>query len=258
MIIKGKTSRIRPALLGAAVLVACAFILHSPAHCAEWRVKPLRMDLAESAKTGVVTVINDSEERLTAEVRALEWVQDAEGKDSYRETADLIFYPKALTIGGHEERIIRAGVKNAGAEREKTYRLFIKEIPHRDTAGGAKVAIAVQFGIPVFVAPRDPQPRGEIADAAAVNGTATFVVRNGGNVHFSIRTATIRGMDPEGREVFTESREGWYLLSGAARRYEVALPGAVCRRISRLSIEVAADALTVTKDLDFSPGQCGP
>ncbi|MGW8273354.1 MAG: fimbrial biogenesis chaperone [Thermodesulfovibrionales bacterium] len=257
MIIKEKLSIIRSALLVGAVICACALALSSPAQCAEWRVKPLGIELTESAKTGVVTVINDSAEGLTAEVRALEWVQDAEGKDSYHETGELIFYPKVLTIGAHEERIIRAGVKSARLEREKTYRLYIREIPRRDKASGAKVAIAIQFGIPVFVSPRDPQLRGEIEEAAAVKGIATFVVRNRGNAHFSIRAVTVRGTDTGGQEVFAESQEGWYLLSGAARRYEIPLPAVECRRISKLSIQVDTEAVALRKDVDFDPGQCG-
>ncbi|MGE5662945.1 MAG: molecular chaperone, partial [Deltaproteobacteria bacterium] len=63
-------------------------------------MSPIRLDLGRDAKTGVVTVMNDGEEKLQLQISAPEWTQDAEGKDVYAESADLVYYPKMMAVDG--------------------------------------------------------------------------------------------------------------------------------------------------------------
>src|SRR5512145_3038365 len=125
--------------------------LPTAARAGVWRVSPIRLDLGREAKTGVITVINGAEEKLQFQMTAHEWVQDDEGKDVYAESADLVYYPKIMVIEPKEERILRAGIRVPAAAREKAYRLFIEEIPEPRKSPGTSVAIAVRFGVPIFV-----------------------------------------------------------------------------------------------------------
>ena len=54
----------------------------------------MRLDLGPRAKSGVLTVTNEGEEKLNFQLQAMEWTQDAAGKDVYNETQDLIFFPQ--------------------------------------------------------------------------------------------------------------------------------------------------------------------
>ena len=90
---------------------------------------PIRLDLGRDAKSGVVTVINESDDRLQVQMTAMEWTQDADGKDRYAETGDILFFPRLMIFDKKEEKILRAGIRVPAAAKEKAYRLFIEEIP---------------------------------------------------------------------------------------------------------------------------------
>jgi fimbrial chaperone protein len=97
------------------------------AHSGSWRVIPIRLDFDQRSRSGIVTINNDSDERISFTIEAREWTQNQDGKDQYTETLDILYFPKVLSIEPHTERVIRAGIKTPAVKKEKTYRLFIKQ-----------------------------------------------------------------------------------------------------------------------------------
>ena len=89
------------------------FLLLLPvaARAGDWRVSPIRLDLGRDAKSGAVTVANDSDDRLQVQMKAYEWTQDAEGKDRYEETGEILFFPRLMILEPKEEKILRAGIR---------------------------------------------------------------------------------------------------------------------------------------------------
>lgn len=241
-------------------LAAAAFLsivlLPVLAWTGEWRVMPIRVELSRQAKSGVITVINDSKERLQLQMKAFEWTQDAEGKDSYAETGDLVFFPKMMIFEKAEEKILRAGIKVPATKTEKTYRIFLEEIPGPRKAEGANVAIAIRFGVPVFVAPLQGEPRGEIAQVAMAKGTVEAKIRNPGNVHFVIRSVTVKGKNAKGEEIFSRELSGWYLLSGASRTYATEVPADLCPELAAVDVEATTDKFLLAGHLDADKAMC--
>src|SRR3989304_460901 len=86
-------------------------LLPGVARAGEWRVTPIRLVFDRGEKSGVVTVSNEGDEKIELQMSASEWTQDAEGKDRYAETNDLVFFPKIMTIESKQERILRGGGK---------------------------------------------------------------------------------------------------------------------------------------------------
>lgn len=242
--------------LHAAAAFLLAVLLPASALPGEWRVMPIRLDLGRQAKSGVVTVINDAKERLQLQMKAYEWTQDAEGKDRYTETGDLIYFPKMMIFEKAEERILRAGIKVPATKREKTYRLFLEEIPGPRKAEGVNVAIAIRFGVPIFVAPLEEEPRGEIAQVAMSKGTVKARVRNPGNVHFVIRSVAVKGKNAKGEEIFSRALSGWYLLAGASRTYATEVPAGLCPELATVDVEVATDRFPLSGHLDADTAMC--
>src|SRR5512143_2941873 len=74
------------------IFFSCLVCLFLPlsSFAGEWRVTPISLGLGKDAKSGVITVSNDAAEKLNGQMKAMEWTQDAEGKDVYSETADII------------------------------------------------------------------------------------------------------------------------------------------------------------------------
>ena len=240
------------------LLLLAAPVFPTAARGGEWRVSPIRLDLGRDAKTGVVTVMNDGEEKLQLQISAPEWTQDAEGKDVYAESADLVYYPKMMAVDGKSERIVRAGIRDPAAAREKAYRLFIEEIPAPRKSAGTNVAIAVRFGVPVFVKPLIEEPKAEIGPVAMDNGTVSARVRNAGNVHFVIRAVTVTGRDSRGGAVFSKETGGWYLLAGASRSHATAIPPEICPNVTSVDVEVKTDKTTLAGRLNADRSMCPP
>ncbi len=252
-----RSSRL-PSPLRATALALVLLALPAAARAGDWRVSPIRLDLGRAAKTGVITVRNEADEPLRLQVNAHEWTQDAEGKDAYAESGDLVYYPKILLLGAMEDRILRVGIRVPAAAREKAYRLFVEEIPGPRKSPGASVAIAVRFGVPVFVAPLKAEPKPELAPVAMDNGTVSARVRNAGNAHFVIRAVTVTAKNARGEAVFSKDIKGWYLLAGASRTYTAAIPAAACPGVASVDVEVRTDNSTLAGRLDADRSMCPP
>jgi fimbrial chaperone protein len=225
----------------------------------EWRVTPISLDLGKDAKSGVITVSNDAAERLNVQMKAMEWTQDAEGKDVYSETADIIFFPKIMTIEKKEERIIRVGIKIPALTREKTYRLYVEEIPEtKKKSEATAVAIAIRFGVPIFVKPLKDEEKGEISALSLSKGVLTAVVKNTGTSHFRITTVSIKGKNGKGEQSFATELPGWYLLSGSTRSHSTSVAREACRNTARIEAEVRTTTISFSGKFDVDKAMCSP
>lgn len=244
----------RPRGVPLASVLLMAMLIPARGFAGNFGVSPIRLDLDRGTRTGALTVTNDDSERaLLLQVKVYAWSQDEEGKDRYEESADLTFFPRIMTLQPREQRLVRAGSQLPAADREKTYRLFIEEIPEPRKAQeqGAQVAIAIRFGVPVFVKPLKEEFRGEIEKPKLSKGAVTLRVKNSGNTHFLIRSVSLKS-----GELFTEELPGWYLLPGVARTHSATIPADICKKLGRLEITVKTDRQDLTDSLDVDPALC--
>ena len=229
------------------------------AYSSEWRVAPIRLDFDKGTKSGVITVSNDSSEKVHLQIKAAEWIQDAEGKDKYSDTSDLVYFPKIMILDKNEEKVLRTGIKASSVEKEKTYRLFIEEIPQPSKAEGASVAVAIRFGVPIFIKPEKEEARGEIEKIEMSKGVLKAVVKNSGNVHLMIVSINIKGNNKEGNEVYSRELSGWYLLNGSSRTYSTDIPQDKCMELEKVSIEVRTkEEINFNGKLDVDKEMCQP
>jgi len=241
-----------------ASLLLFLLLLPVAARAGDWRVSPIRLDLGRDAKSGAVTVSNDSDDRLQVQMKAYEWTQDAEGKDRYDETGEILFFPRLMILEGKEEKILRAGIRVPAVAKEKTYRLFIEEIPGPRKAEGVNVAVAIRFGVPIFVKPLKEEVRGEVGAMTMSAGALLVPVNNTGNVHFVVQSVLVRGSNGAGEEIFTRELSGWYLLAGVSRGYATTVPPEVCGSMTVLEAEVKSDKLPLRGRLVVDRSMCGP
>lgn len=229
------------------------------AYSSEWRVAPIRLDFDKGTKSGVITVSNDSAEKVHLQIKAAEWIQDAEGKDKYSDTSDLVYFPKIMILDKNEEKVLRTGIKASSVEKEKTYRLFIEEIPQPSKAEGASVAVAIRFGVPIFIKPEKEEARGEVEKTEMSKGVLKAVVKNSGNVHLMIVSINIKGNNKEGNEVYSKELSGWYLLNGSSRTYSTDIPQDKCMELEKVSIEVRTkEEINFNGKLDVDKEMCQP
>jgi fimbrial chaperone protein len=229
----------------------------SVAFAGDFKVSPMKLEFDKNRKTDVLTLKNVGDDELRLQVEAMQWSQDANGKDAYSETSDIFFYPQILVIKAKESKVIRAGIKMPPTEEEKTYRLFVTEIPKRGKDAGVKISIAIRFGVPMFVKPLEAKPVGEITDMVFAGGELGVSVKNSGNVHFMIEKISISAKGSSENEVFSEELSGWYLLRGVSRLYKASIPTEACNDVETLDVAVKLkDVPTLSKRINVDRSMC--
>ena len=237
-------------------LFVLAAALPESAECNSWRVIPIRIDMDQRTRSGVITIVNDSDDPLSFSVDAREWTQDINGYDQYTETTDILYFPKNLTVGPRSERIIRAGIKVPAVSTEKTYRLFIKQETDPDRRSATAVAIVIRFGVPIFSKPLQETFSGEITQSMVTEDTFALSVKNNGNSHFRVQTVKLNGTDSNGMAVWSHELSGAYLLAGTEQTFTTDLPDEICSQLNALAIEVVADRVQLNGQIDVDKAMC--
>jgi fimbrial chaperone protein len=238
--------------------------LSSPAFSADFRITPTTLELNSGAKSGAFSVINNGSEKVNIAVSLKEWTQDAAGKDMYGETKDIVFFPKIMSIEPNEQRAIRIGVKGPQSQKEKTYRLFVEEIPTQKkkpdekTAGKitAGLTIAFRFATPIFVKPVRPQETAVLEKVELSKGLAKATVKNTGNVHIKVLSVTFRGKAADGKELFSKEISGWYVLHGLSRPYEMTVPKELCGNLATLEVKAQTENFRMDGTLNVQKNMC--
>jgi len=248
------------------VIVSLVFNALIPAQgfSANFSVAPTSLALTGGAKSGVFSVINSGEDKLTCQIEVKEWAQDAEGKDAYTDTKDIVFFPKIMTVEPNEQRAVRIGIKGPLSAKEKTYRLFVEEIPSQKKASEGKVSekitagltIAFRYSMPIFMRPAHPQESGIIEMIDMSKGLVSAVVRNTGNVHVKLLSVTFYGKAADGTQLFSKEFAGWYILHGLARPYEVEVPKDQCKDLSVIEVSAQSENFTVNGKLNVQKKMC--
>ena len=257
--------RVKPARPAAFVLLFLLWALSaSPAFPSNFRIEPTSLELSGSAKSGAFSVINDADDKLNVQVSAKEWAQDAEGKDVYGETKDVVFFPKIMTVEAHGQRAIRIGIKSPPSLQEKTYRLFVEEIPspnkEPDVKAAGKIAagltIAFRYSTPIFIKPVRPQESSVIDKIGMSRGAVRALVTNTGNVHVKLLAVTFTGKAANGKALYSKEFAGWYLLRGRSRAYEASVPKELCGSLASIEVKAQSENLTVHGSLNVQKKMC--
>lgn len=225
---------------------------------ADLHINPVRLFYEPRQKTAITKIKNNSDQKFSLQTTAYSWVQTEEAEDQYLPTEDVILFPKILTLGGGEERIIRVGVRVPPGAKEKTYRIFLEELPQPLKAEGTVLRTVLKIGIPVFLAPVKTQTAGEIEKSEISKGKLSFAVRNKGNIHFIIEAVKIKGVDTSGASVFQTEVASRYLLEGRSRTFSFLIPKESCLKMSALTIDIITDKFSMSKRLDVIPKMCSP
>ena len=239
------------------VLLAAVLFLPGQVFAGKFRVTPIKVYFDSGTKSSVINLINEADEELRVQLESREWGQDMTGKDQYSDTSDLVFFPKVMILPPLSKRIIRLGLKNKPVDREKTYRLFVQELPQRDKSEeGVKIAIAMRFGVPVFVTPSKVEAKGAIGDLQFSGGEVTVPVVNNGNVHMMINKISLKGFDKSNNEIYQKELNGWYLLNNKTRKYQSSIPEETCPKLSSIVVGVMTDKLNLQGTIDVGEISC--
>ena len=244
------------AALGAAVMLF-AGALGAEASASTFNVSPTQVYLSGRDASALLTLRNDTDQPLRFQLSAFAWDQQRSGEMALAPTSDVVFFPALLTLGPREERKIRVGRVVAAADTERTYRLFVEELPPLEATNGTpgEVKVLTRMGIPIFVRPLKETVAATISTVEHVDGALTFTLANAGTVHFVPGSIVVRGF-ADGRQVFEGQLQGWYVLAGGLRDFAYQLPRPDCTRATTLQVEVAYGSSKIDRRLDIPAGAC--
>jgi len=202
-----------------------------------FQVTPMRLELESGSNIGSVTVFNSGDKPLDVQVKAKAWSQDQQtGNDVLEPTKELIFFPKIFKIPAHGSQNVRVGYRGEVAGHERSYRLFIRELPVKKL-GLSGAQFVLQISMPVFIypkgseKPRTPDMRGlQVHD-----GQLMLEAVNESPRYYSLNKIELLGKHA-GDDVLHDEKAGWYVLSGATRLFPLGITQSQCLNMDSLQL----------------------
>lgn len=238
------------------ILAITLMLLPSAALAGSFRAVPIKVFMDARSKTAVLKVTNDGAEKVTVQIDAKEWSQNKDGRDVYVDTKDIIFFPRMADIKPGEERIIRLGYKGKSSLREKTYRLFVEELPVSTPGEAMALKFALRLSVPIFIKAPKEVAKSSIEGLEQKDGMVLVSVRNSGNTHLVVKKIKAEGLSSSGKEVFSKDMGGWYVLSGLTRTYALGVPEKGCVKASKIKVSVEAGKERLEKDISVVKSAC--
>ncbi|WP_332816279.1 fimbrial biogenesis chaperone [Ramlibacter sp.] len=249
-----RLERIPAAACTRAIALALTVVLAgtaSPAQSGEFAVSPIRVDLKPGTLTETLTVSNHARMPLRVSVKLKEWSQDPQGADIYKDSDDLVYFPRQLDIPPQGRRLIRVGTRAPAVGTERAYRLFIEEEPAPGSSAGAQVSFYFRFGVPIFLPPPTGRAQPEVERIEFLPGKVQVRVRNPGSQHFRLLKVALSGDSGYAKEV-----GGWYSLAGSSRIYSFDFPVADCLRTKALRFTAEGEGVRLEEVVDVQPTSC--
>ncbi|MBS2025194.1 MAG: molecular chaperone [Deltaproteobacteria bacterium] len=224
-------------------------------------IAPVNVELKPSETSGFVTLHNGGGDTLRFEVKLTVWTQGKDGQIVTEPSRALVWFPELFVLKPGESRHIRVGTTpEQFGEVEKTYRMFITELPAPAGAPGPQVRVLTQLGVPIFLAPKNGgQAKAELTAPQLEAGAVTFSLRNPGLVHLKTKRTTLEALGEGDAPLSQKSWDGWYVLAKGEREYREAVPKDLCAKVRKLQATVEIDGVApLTATLPVPQGACAP
>ena len=225
-----------------------------------FNVSPLKIVLSGKSSSALLEITNQSADPLRLQLSVSSWNQSPTGQILLRETEEIILFPPLLTVEPGEKRKVRLGAVTPRELTEKSYRIVLEELPPlagSPAAAGNQIRVLTRMTIPVFLEPVKQIASGQIADLTVRQSVATFEIRNTGNTHFIVQQIGLVGTGATGQPLLTRQIDGWYVLAGGLRRYDLPLSAEECRGLRAVSVEAQTDAGPLSAHIDLLGEGCG-
>jgi fimbrial chaperone protein len=241
-----------------AALVAGLGLLLGPGRAfAQLEVTPIQVELTNAEPNAIVTLHNRGSDPVRYQVSVFAWQQGPKGEMQLSRTKDVLFFPGLLSLGPDERRNLRVSSAASFGAVEKTYRLFVEELPGAPRPPNSGVKMLTRVGIPVYLEPRTPLAGADVTALSLAGRRFSFVLRNTGNVRLRPEVVRVTARAAGGELVFDEPLSSWYVLAASDRRFELDVPAASCARVRTLTVSVGLPGGPLERQLAVS-GACGP
>lgn len=147
-------TRLHVALV-ACLSIAC-LIANKPVAAGTFRVSPVRLDVGAFAKSGILTIQNDSSDSaVVIQAKTVKWTQ-VDGQDVTLPTNELIVNPPIFTLKPGAQQVVRVGARDPKLTQdinsELAYRIVLVEVSRTQSEDFRGVNVALNISIPIFFA----------------------------------------------------------------------------------------------------------
>lgn len=243
-------------LLG--TVLAVAWLWGGPqagaASAATFTVDPTQIFLSGRTGSVLLTLRNESTETLQFELSVFAWTQSPTGQMQLEPTEDIVFFPTLLTLKPMETRRVRVGSATSQDVREKTYRIFVEELPPVNPVGNG-IRVLTKMGIPIFVRPAKQVATATLTDLRQQDGALRFTLSNAGTVHVVPQSIKVRGLAGS-NAAFDRELEGWYVLAGGRREFDMTFPKDACAQVTAIVVDVQFASGKLQERLQTPNGAC--
>ena len=215
------------ALAGVVVLLAFS----AGALASDYSVSPIPVAVPIGTKTAAMTVRNRGSEPLHLAVRVFDWKQSADSAMILTPDTALVVYPRTLTLAPSTQQAVRIGLPATSGNQEVAYRVLFEELPNPNALTGVKgagVLVRTNIGVPLFVEPEKATAAQKISGASIKRTSLDLKLENDGDVHIEPTVVTAVGTDASGKQTFSVTTAGWYILRGATRGFTFTIPPGAC------------------------------
>jgi fimbrial chaperone protein len=224
------------------------------ARAATFSIDPTQVVLTERDGSAVLTLTNRSTETLRFQLSVFAWSQSDTGEIALEETEDIVFFPALLTLAPNEARRVRIGSVTPLEAREKSYRIFVEELPPVNPSTGG-VRVLTRMGIPIFLRPQEAVARPRLGAPGHTRDRLHFTLSNEGTRHFVPQAITVRARTGD-QVTFETQVDGWYVLAGGRRDFELPVPEAACEQITSIEVDVRLESDSLHEQLQTPNGVC--
>jgi fimbrial chaperone protein len=237
---------------GSIVLLAAMLFATSGASAGSLSVSPIRIEIAPGQRSVTLIVRNDGDQTTLVQTQLVTWSQ-ADNEDRLEPTTDLLASPPIFELVPGGVQTVRLALRRAAdADRERSYRIVVSEVPGPTEPGFTGATFALKLSLPVFVDAATTKPAPQLAWTGAVDadGSLALTATNTGTKHVQVRTVDVLH---DGPGVDARHAGLWYVLPGQRRSVVVApLPGRAIA-VDRVRIHADTDAGIVAADVVLDP-----
>ncbi|MGE6245887.1 fimbrial biogenesis chaperone [Psychrobacter proteolyticus] len=239
------------------VIVSALLLLSGLAVASGLQVSPISVSLEARETASGLTLSNSSNDKVHAQVRVYQWLQDEQG-DQLTPSRGLLASPPMIELKPGEKqliRIIRAKAPPHGTGAlEESYRILVNEIPVKSANPTTGLQFAMSYSLPVFVQPvgvTKTSPKLQWNTHLQPDGKAIKLrVRNSGNGHAKLSALSF--MDTAGNSMVINPGLLGYVLPNATMNWTLKMPPSMLKAGGKFKVMMNGTQTTPDVTMDSS------
>lgn len=154
-------------------------------------IQPLKLNLSGRQKNTSIELTNLTNQTLPIQIKLFSWSQK-NGEQVLEPSRDVFFAPPITNVEANSKQTVRFRLKRgADVDRERSYRLFIEQLPPTNPALAAAMDFRLRFNIPLFVAAVRYSDPDFLVTATAVEGGLRVRLNNRGKSHVKVKNVAV-------------------------------------------------------------------